>query len=57
MRELRREAGELDVTLGEPFEGLAPGQSAVFYRDGVVVGGGRIAPGTGSAVVADAACE
>ncbi len=43
VRELRREAGELHVTLGEPFEGPAPGQSAVFYRDGVVVGGGRIA--------------
>ena len=43
VRALRRDAGELEVTLGEPFEGLAPGQSAVFYRDGVVVGGGRIA--------------
>jgi tRNA-specific 2-thiouridylase len=43
VRSLRRDSGELEVTLGEPFEGLAPGQSAVFYRDGVVVGGGRIA--------------
>jgi tRNA-uridine 2-sulfurtransferase len=45
VRALRREAGELEVTLEEPFEGLAPGQSAVFYRDGVVVGGGRVAAG------------
>jgi len=43
VRALLREPGELEVTLDEPFEGLAPGQSAVFYRDGVVVGGGRIA--------------
>jgi len=28
------------VRLGEPFAGAAPGQSAVFYRDAVVVGGG-----------------
>jgi tRNA-specific 2-thiouridylase len=39
---LRGVGGELEVTLGEPFEGLAPGQSAVLYRDDVVVGGGRI---------------
>ena len=26
-----------------PFSGLAPGQAAVFYRDDVVVGGGRVA--------------
>ena len=40
---LERRDGELLVTLGEPFEGLAPGQAAVFYRDDVVVGGGRVA--------------
>jgi len=40
---LERSDGELLVTLGEPFEGLAPGQAAVFYRDDVVVGGGRVA--------------
>ena len=40
---LTREAGGgLEVSLDEPFEGLAPGQSAVFYRDDVVVGGGRV---------------
>lgn len=33
---------ELEVALREPFSGLAPGQAAVFYRDDVVVGGGRI---------------
>jgi tRNA-uridine 2-sulfurtransferase len=43
VRGLRRAGGELEVTLGGAFDGLAPGQSAVFYRDGVVVGGGRIA--------------
>jgi tRNA-specific 2-thiouridylase len=35
--------GRLTVSLGEPFSGLAPGQAAVFYRDDVVVGGGRVA--------------
>ena len=40
---LRRDDGGVEVELREPFSGLAPGQAAVFYRDGVVVGGGRIA--------------
>ena len=34
---------ELEVGLREPFAGLAPGQAAVFYRDDVIVGGGRVA--------------
>ena len=40
---LTRYGAELEVALREPFAGLAPGQAAVFYRDDVVVGGGRIA--------------
>jgi tRNA-specific 2-thiouridylase len=39
----RSAGGGLEVVLDEPFEGLAPGQAAVFYRDDVVVGGGRVA--------------
>jgi len=39
----RGDGGELAVTLAEDFSGLAPGQSAVFYRDDVVVAGGVIA--------------
>ncbi len=30
------------IELGEPFAGVAPGQSAVLYRDDVVVGGGIV---------------
>jgi tRNA-specific 2-thiouridylase len=45
---LSREGGGALVQLGKAFSGLAPGQSAVFYRDGVVVGGGVVsAPGSG----------
>ena len=46
---LRRIAPDAAVlTLGEVFSGLAPGQSAVFYRDDVVVAGGLVAgPGSG----------
>ena len=33
-------AGRALVRLGGAFAGAAPGQSAVFYRDNVVVGGG-----------------
>ena len=40
---LERRGDELEVALREPFAGLAPGQAAVFYRDDVVVGGGRVA--------------
>jgi tRNA-specific 2-thiouridylase len=39
---LRRTGGCLEIELREPFSALAPGQAAVFYRDDVVVGGGRI---------------
>ena len=31
-----------EVTLGEPQRGIAPGQSAVFYKNGAVLGGGVI---------------
>jgi tRNA-specific 2-thiouridylase len=40
---VRRLDGGLEAELREPFAGLAPGQAAVFYREDVVVGGGRIA--------------
>ena len=45
---LERRDAELRVTLHAPFAGLAPGQAAVFYRDDVVVGGGRIAAAAGA---------
>ncbi len=45
---LARHGDELEVTLCGPFAGLAPGQAAVFYRDDVVVGGGRVAAAAGA---------
>jgi tRNA-specific 2-thiouridylase len=30
------------VTFDEPQDGISPGQSAVFYADTEVIGGGRI---------------
>ncbi|HZL65443.1 MAG TPA: aminomethyltransferase beta-barrel domain-containing protein, partial [Thermoleophilia bacterium] len=39
----RHSRDRVTVFLEEPFAGVAAGQSAVFYRDGVVVGGGLIA--------------
>ena len=40
---LQAAGGGLRVSLTEPFEGIAPGQSAVFYDGDVVVGGGVVA--------------
>ena len=39
----RLDAERVVVRLGEAFAGAAPGQSAVFYREAVVVGGGVLA--------------
>ncbi len=39
---VRQSGSGLEVGLREPFAGLAPGQAAVFYRDDVVIGGGRV---------------
>lgn len=36
------EKGRLKVELAEPLESIAPGQTAVFYRDGKILGGGFI---------------
>jgi len=38
----RRGRSEVEITLAEPFEAAAPGQSAVFYDNDAVVGGGVI---------------
>ncbi|HLP04760.1 MAG TPA: tRNA 2-thiouridine(34) synthase MnmA [Paludibacter sp.] len=38
------ENGRAKVELAEPLESIAPGQTAVFYRDGKVLGGGFIHP-------------
>ena len=36
------ENGTAKVELAEPLESIAPGQTAVFYREGKVLGGGFI---------------
>ncbi len=36
--------GRARVTLGEPFDGVAPGQACVFYRGDRLLGGGWIEP-------------
>jgi tRNA-specific 2-thiouridylase len=47
VRRLRRQAADrVVVDLSEPFFGLAAGQSAVFYRGDIVVGGGVVAKPT-----------
>jgi tRNA-specific 2-thiouridylase len=39
---IRLDGAEVEVALNEPVAAIAPGQSAVFYRDDVVLGGGFI---------------
>ncbi|MDP8951845.1 MAG: tRNA 2-thiouridine(34) synthase MnmA [Actinomycetota bacterium] len=39
-------SGEVRARLAEPVTGIAPGQSAVFYKGDRVVGGGVVRPGT-----------
>jgi tRNA-specific 2-thiouridylase len=43
---LRTECDRLRITLAEPDLGPAPGQAVVLYREGVVVGGGRLQAAT-----------
>jgi tRNA-uridine 2-sulfurtransferase len=40
--EVRPVPGGASVQLARPVRGVAPGQAAVFYEGGEVVGGGRI---------------
>ena len=51
------ETGTVVVRLAEEFAGVAPGQAAVFYRDDVVVGGGRVLAAVPPAEVAVAPPE
>ena len=36
------EEGNIQVIFKDPQRGITPGQSAVFYTDDVVIGGGKI---------------
>ena len=55
---LRRLAGgRARIELREPFHGPAPGQSAVFYRGDVVVGGGIVASSAARRSPASRGCD
>lgn len=41
-RVMKAQDGLLKVHLSEPVEAIAPGQTAVFYRDNLLLGGGFI---------------
>ncbi len=43
---IRMDGDEIEVALDAPVAAIAPGQSAVFYRDKIVLGGGFIASAT-----------